>query len=84
MSAVSGFVTFVVLWWIVLFAVLPWRAQAPEAPAAGHATSAPADPRLAWKAMWTTIITIVIWLGIFAIVESDLISFRDMASAMPK
>ena len=76
MSVVSGVVVFVILWWTVLFAVLPWRAAPVANPELGHAPSAPARPRLAWKALWTTIITSVLWVIVYAIVVSDLFSFR--------
>ncbi|MDX2103075.1 MAG: DUF1467 family protein [Alphaproteobacteria bacterium] len=76
MSVVSGIVVFVILWWTVLFAVLPWKARPVAEPVVGHATSAPEHPRLAWKAMWTTIITAVLWLIVYAVVASDMVSFR--------
>ena len=38
----------------------------------------PANPRLLLKAGITTLVAAVIWLGIYLVVESDWISFRDM------
>jgi predicted secreted protein len=82
MGWVSGVVVFFITWWTVLFAVLPWGNKPPEEPEPGHAPSAPAKPRLLLKFGITTVITAVIWLIIFALIESDLISFRDMARGM--
>ncbi len=64
------------IWWVVLFAVLPWGVKAPEQPAPGHAASAPERPMMWRKAAITTLIAAVIWLGVFALVESGLISIR--------
>lgn len=77
-----GIAVFVITWWVVLFAVLPWGASPPEEVEAGHAPSAPARPRLLLKMAVTTGITCVVWLGIYALVQFDLISFREMAAGM--
>lgn len=79
MAVSSGIVLFVIVWWTVLFAVLPLGVRVPDKPLPGHATSAPENPQLLRKALITTAVTIVIWLIIFAVVEADLISFRDSA-----
>ena len=52
-----------VVWWIVLFAVLPWgmRTQEEEGSVTlGTPASAPANPRLLKKAVWTTIVSAII------------------------
>jgi predicted secreted protein len=75
---VTGLAVYVVVWWIVLFTVLPWGAAPPDQPAQGHATSAPANPRMWLKAGVTTVVAAIVWLGIYWLVSSDLISFRRM------
>ncbi|HEY0522296.1 MAG TPA: DUF1467 family protein [Stellaceae bacterium] len=77
MNWVSGIVVYVCVWWVVLFAVLPWGATPPDTPERGHDAGAPARPRLWLKAGVTTAISLAIWLGIYALVVSDLISFRE-------
>ncbi|MCB9948536.1 MAG: DUF1467 family protein [Rhodospirillaceae bacterium] len=79
MGFVSGLVVYVITWWVVLFAVLPWGVRAPDDPQPGHAAGAPATPRLRLKFAVTSAIAAVIWLIIFLLVQSDLISFRRMA-----
>ncbi len=78
----SGILVFVVLWWLVIFAVLPWGVRIPEKAARGHADSAPVQPMLLRKVLATTAITAVLWVVVYLIVTSDLISFRDMARRM--
>ena len=79
MGPVSGIVVYLITWWVVLFMVLPLGVRTPDAPAAGHAPSAPARPRIRHKFLLTTIIAAVIWVVIYAIIEAELISFREMA-----
>jgi predicted secreted protein len=74
----TGIAVYVVVWWIVLFAVLPWGVRPPETLVPGQADSAPENPRLLLKAAVTTVIAGVIWAGIYLVVRSDLISFREM------
>jgi predicted secreted protein len=71
----SGIVVYVIIWWVVLFMVLPWGAGAPETPGPGHATSAPERPRLALKAGVTTAIAAVLWLACYWVITEDLLLF---------
>ena len=41
MTLATGIAVFVVVWWIVLFAVLPWGVRPPETLVPGQADSAP-------------------------------------------
>jgi predicted secreted protein len=73
----TGIAVYVVVWWVVLFAVLPWGAVPPDHVEPGHAESAPARPRLLLKALVTTFVAGIVWLGLYWLIESDLISFRE-------
>ena len=82
MNWFTGLVVFLITWWVVLLAVLPWGVQ-PETdpdPEKGHMAGAPKKPRLVRKAIVTTLITAVIWVIIFGVVEADLITFRNPPS----
>jgi predicted secreted protein len=76
MSWFTGILVFVVTWWVVLFAVLPWGIRVPDQQEPGHASSAPSNPRLWLKGAITTAIAAAIWLVIYFLVESDWLSFR--------
>jgi predicted secreted protein len=82
MGVATGIMVFAIIWWTVIFAVLPWGARPAEDPEPGHAPSAPARPRLGLKALVTTGISAAIWLAIELLVRSDLVSFRAMAERM--
>jgi predicted secreted protein len=83
MNIVSGLVLYVITWWTVLFAVLPWgvRQLPPGEPGAEH--GAPSNPHLLSKVVWTSVISALIWLAMFAVIESNLFSFRAWVSQDP-
>ena len=76
MDIVSGIVVYILLWWWVLFMVLPFGAKAPEIVEKGHATSAPERPRLVKKMLITSVIALVLWFGVNAIIQSGIFAFR--------
>ena len=82
MGWATGLMVYAIIWWTVIFAVLPWGVRSVEQPGPGHAPSAPANPRLGLKALVTTGISALIWVAIELLVRSDWISFRDMAARM--
>lgn len=42
-------VTFVCIWWLLWFMLLPWGVKVPSVTLEGHATSAPKNPHLRIK-----------------------------------
>jgi len=77
MSVFTGILLYVIIWWVVLFMVLPFGAQAPEKPEEGHAESAPERPMLWRKALATTLIAAVLWGGAYYLITSELLSLRN-------
>lgn len=82
MGWVTGIVVYVIIWWLVIFMVLPWGVRRTETPEAGHDHGAPARPMLARKLLATTLIAGVLFAIVFAIVEADIISLREIAERM--
>ena len=79
MDIVSGAVVYILLWWWVLFMILPFGAKAPEQVERGHATSAPDRPRMAIKLLITTLLSAILFLFVYFIIASGIFSFRDLA-----
>lgn len=75
MPIFSGIIVYVVIWWLVLFMVLPWGVKAPETTLPGHATGAPERPRLGLKAAITTAIAAVLWLICYWLISRDIFLF---------
>ena len=80
MNPVSGFVLYVIIWWVVIFAVLPWgiRQADPGDPGAAH--GAPKNPAILKRVLWTSLVAALIWLAVFWIIEANLFSFRAWVS----
>jgi len=77
----TGVLVYVIIWWLVLFMVLPWGALPPETPETGHEPGAPARPRLWRKALVTTLLAAVAWLGVYGLIQGEVIQFEG---AIPK
>jgi predicted secreted protein len=86
MTWFSGVVVYLLVWWTVLFCVLPFwtRPDAEGDPAAGGWRGAPERPLLLRKVVATTLVSAVIWVGIWWVVESDWLSFRSGWLALPE
>jgi predicted secreted protein len=80
MGLVSGIVVFTIIWWTVIFMVLPFGVR-PEVDDVqpGHQVGAPANPRLWRKVLITTGISIVLWIVIDIMITENVFSFRDWA-----
>ncbi len=78
MNWFTGILLYVIIWWLVVFMVLPWGVRPPDSPEPGHAPSAPDNPRLWKKALITTVISAVVWLAAYLVITGDLISFRQL------
>lgn len=77
----TGIVAFIIIWWLVLFTVLPWGVRRNETPAAGEDRGAPVRHRILLRALVTTGITLLIWGALFASIEMDVFSFRDISGS---
>lgn len=76
MTWFTGLMLYLVIWWTVLFAVLPWGNKPVANPERGHAPSAPENPRLLRKALITTLVAAVVWVLAYAVITSDLFPVR--------
>jgi len=76
-TTLAGF--YIVLWWIVLFAVLPFGTRSQEESGEivpGSEPGAPAAPNLVRKIIWTTVATTVIFLLVYMAFAIDLIDLE--------
>jgi predicted secreted protein len=80
----TAIVLFIMIWWTVLFAVLPFGTK-PIADADEQTgwRGTPERPRMGRKVLVTSLITLVLWGGAMVVIRSDWLSFRDAASQMP-
>jgi predicted secreted protein len=76
MTWFTGIIVYVLVWWVTLFAVLPLWVTSAEPDDLGYAAGAPQRPRLALKAVVTSVVAAAIWLAIHIVVRSPWLSFR--------
>ena len=77
MGGFTGFVLYVLIWWTVLFAVLPLGQQPePEADPVSGFRGLPKAPRIGRVVVITTLVSVVIWFGCELLVRSSWLSFR--------
>ena len=81
MAVATAIAIYFLIWWIMLFAVLPWgvRAQG-EVGAPGTDPGAPAVPRLKAKLLWTTIAAGVVWAICAVLYVKGLVTLDGLAS----
>lgn len=82
MSFIATIFTYLLIWWIVLFAILPWGNRQPKTPEQGMAYGAPANPNIKKKLIATSIVSLVMLGIIYACVEMNIIDFREVAREM--
>lgn len=82
MNWAGGIVVFVMIWWTVIFIMLPIGNKQPEKHEAGMAYGAPANANLKKKLIATTIVTILLWFVVYACMEYKVIDFREGARAI--
>ena len=85
MNWFNGLVLFVLIWWTVLFAVLPLGTK-PVDPPDEHTgwRGAPEQARIGRKLLITTAVTALIWCVCAGVILSGLVSFRTGWLAMPQ
>ena len=74
MGVVGGVIVYLLLWWLVLFAVLPMRVRPVWDDDGSHAKGAergaPVNPELWFKIKRTSIIAAGLWLVVFAVMAT--------------
>jgi len=82
MSLAFAVAIYFVIWWIVLFAMLPFGVrtaeEAGEKASPGFAESAPHRPRLLPKMIATTVVSAIVFAGIYAIIAHHVITLDDI------
>lgn len=74
-----GIAVYLIIWWLVIFMVLPWGVKAigAEDVEKGQAPSAPRKPHLRKKFTITTAISGVVWLAFYYAFATGVFNFRN-------
>ena len=81
MGLTGSIIVYVLIWWIIFFSVLPVGIQSNKEKFQeridGVDPGAPKNPKIAKKFLITTIITSIIFIVIYYLVESNLLNLRE-------
>ena len=83
MPVTTALAIFFLIWWVVLFAVLPWGIRSQHEGgeiAPGTDPGAPAVPRLGRKLMWTTLVSALIFAGCYVVYVNHLVTLQGLAA----
>jgi len=81
MSITTALAIYFILWWLTLFAVLPWGVRSQQESGditPGTEPGAPALPRIAAKLMWTTLVSAIIFALLYVVYVYRLITFETV------
>jgi predicted secreted protein len=70
MPVATALAIFFLIWWVVLFAVLPWGIKSQhegQDVAPGTDPGAPTKARIGWKLLWTTLVAIAIYAACYIV-----------------
>lgn len=82
MTIFTSIIVFMLVFWTVLFAVLPWGNRGPSKYEEGMAGSAPINPRIKQKFIITFCISVVIWCIISFLIHIEVIDFYEISREM--
>lgn len=83
MGITGGIVLFAVFWFVCLYMILPLFVKNQEEAGEvvpGTSAGAPDEPMMKKKLIWTTISASVVWVIVFLVIESEVISVADIAT----
>lgn len=76
MNWFSGILVYIVIWWLVLFMVLPFGVKRAETVEAGHDSGAPQQAHMWKKVLATSLISGILWGVAWFVITSGMIEVR--------
>jgi predicted secreted protein len=81
MSITTAIAIYFILWWLTLFAVLPWGVRSQHESgeiSPGTEPGAPTLPRIAIKLLWTTIVSAIVFALLYVVYAYRIVTFEDI------
>jgi predicted secreted protein len=81
MTFTTALAAFFLIWWVSLFAVLPWGIRSQHEGgemAPGTDPGAPTSFRLGQKLLWTTAVAVVIYAGCYVVYSQHLVTLSGL------
>ena len=81
MGITGSFIIYIIIWWVVFFSLLPIGIQSNkrnfDENLGGADPGAPKNPNIGKKFIYTTILTSVLFIGIYYMVNSEFLNLRS-------
>ena len=84
MPVTTAVAIFFLIWWVVLFAVLPWGIRSQHEGgdmAPGTDPGAPTIPNLGRKLVWTTVVSLVVFAACYVVYTRHLVTLQGLLPA---
>jgi predicted secreted protein len=81
MSTTTALAVFFLIWWVTLFAILPWGVHSQHETgeiAPGTDPGAPAVPKLGRKLLWTTLVASAVFAGFYVVYAERLLTLDTL------
>ncbi|MGA2816290.1 MAG: DUF1467 family protein [Xanthobacteraceae bacterium] len=81
MPVTTALAIFFLIWWVVLFAVLPWGIRSQHEGgeiAPGTDPGAPAIPKLGSKLLWTTLVSLAVFAACYVVYVNHLVTLEGV------
>ena len=82
MGITGSIIVYVCIWWIVFFSILPIgiksKSQQLDKKSDSFDSGAPKNPQLGKKFLFTTLITSIIFMGIYYMVSNEYLNLREI------
>ena len=81
MTFTTALAAFFLIWWVSLFAVLPWGVRSQHEGgemSPGTDPGAPTSFRLGQKLLWTTAVAVVIYAGCYVVYSQHLVTLSEL------
>lgn len=82
MSVFTAAILYFMIYWLVLFMVLPWGNKPLENTQMGNAAGAPANPRIIQKFMVTGLLAAIVWGVVVFLIHAQVIDFYAISRQM--
>ena len=72
----KGFLIYVIIWFVILFTVLPIGVKVSKKTIKGNAPSAPETPLIVKKFIITSFISFIIWIVVYLLIKKQFFYFE--------
>jgi len=88
MPVTTALAIFFLIWWVVLFAVLPWGVRRQDEAGGevvpGTDPGAPAVPHLLRKLVWTTVVSLLIFAACYVVYVDRLVTLDGLMASFAR